>query len=145
MLRSRAKSQAMAHPPIQVRGISTGLGQWSAAKIVPAIREAPAGRISAARSRLVTQEFNPTCWSKQKNIYPKKRFGTSTWLTGRCDPPRKSPTMHRPIPKGSRTTTDFFMAIHKLSIRQPRVLGLSLCRTKLTMSQAGNKNQEYLY
>lgn len=44
MLRLRAKSQAIVVPATKVNGTRTAFGQWTAAKIAPAIIAAGQGR-----------------------------------------------------------------------------------------------------
>lgn len=66
MFRSLANNHAIATPPTNVKGTSTGFGQCKAAKITPATPAAGTGLSNARSSRFITSEFNPTCCNKQK-------------------------------------------------------------------------------
>lgn len=65
MFRSVANNHAIATPPTNVSGTSTGFGQCNAANTTPDSNAAGTGFSNAANSRFVKNEFSPTCCSKQ--------------------------------------------------------------------------------
>ena len=73
MFRMRANIQAMAVPPMQVSGTSTGLGQWSAEKMAPAMMLASQRRLINDTSRFISKEFSAICCISQKVKYSHNR------------------------------------------------------------------------
>jgi hypothetical protein len=77
MFRSVPNSQAIAVPPTNVSGTSTGFGQCKAPNNTPATRAAGPNFSNAANNRFVKNEFSPTCCNKQNARYPPNLFGST--------------------------------------------------------------------
>jgi hypothetical protein len=65
MLRTRPNIQAMAAPPRNVRGTSTGFGQWHAAKIIPVSPAACHSFFMSDSILLCRSELRATCCNTQ--------------------------------------------------------------------------------
>src|SRR5258708_35604578 len=86
MFRWRTNIQAIAVPPINVAGTSTGFGQCKAAKIAPATELASQRLSMSDASRFVKKELSATCCIRQNakyaNILPNERKlggGITAW------------------------------------------------------------------
>src|SRR6516225_8792066 len=135
MFRSFENSQAIPAPPINVKGTSTGFGQCNTPKIVAATRTAFSGFSNAASSRFVRNELSATCWRRQNARYPPKRFMLIKWAGKRWSMPRNSPPIQIRMEHTPKKQSARFVADHRLSARQPIVLGVSWRARKLTSTQ----------
>jgi len=145
MFRSRANSQHIAKPPTNVNGTSTGLGQCNKAKITLANNAATIGRFHRIQQSVhqirIQRDLAATSKTKSNrkiDANPKNEQAIGEPL---LDTVRAAPSAAMQIPK---TTAACRAAGRKLSARQPRVFGVSRCRTKLATSQTGHHPRAWM-
>jgi len=141
IFRSRANSHAIAAPPTNVSGTSTGFGQCSAANKTPPSSAAGTGFPNAASKRFVKNEFSPTCCNTQNAKYPTNFRGSLKCVGNRCSIPKNNPAPQTAALAPAKNPHAFRVAAQRLSPRHPIVFGVSCRSKKLATSHTTNTHQ----
>jgi len=113
MLRSRATSQAMAHPPIQVRGNQHWGWRCQCERgrnlLFPRSGKLPRGECRPASSRLVTQGVQPnSVGASRKNMYHRSALERAGGPGRAMQPTKKKPNGAQADPQRQEDHHGFF-------------------------------------